>query len=80
MHDISVSALFRDEIEPAHSRLRWRYRVLTAAAAIALLVSIVVTSPDRRLALIYLGRRGWCEGQGLDDGGDPRRPPRVGLP
>jgi putative ABC transport system permease protein len=55
VHDISVSGLFRDEIEPSHSPLRWRYRLLAAAAALALLITILATSPNLRLALIYIG-------------------------
>jgi putative ABC transport system permease protein len=55
VHDVSVSGLFRDEIEPSRSRLRWRYRTLTAAAAIGLLITIPATSPNLRLTLIYLG-------------------------
>ena len=54
VHDVSVSGLFRDEIEPSRSPLRWRYRLLTAAAALMLLVTILATSPSVRLALIYL--------------------------
>jgi putative ABC transport system permease protein len=54
VHDISVSALFRDEIEPARSHLRWKYRLLTGAAALALLATVLATSPNLRLALIYV--------------------------
>jgi putative ABC transport system permease protein len=55
VHDVSVSGLFRDEIEPSRSPLRWRYRLLTAAAASALLITVLTTSPNLRLALIYVG-------------------------
>ncbi|MBV8850080.1 MAG: FtsX-like permease family protein [Methylobacteriaceae bacterium] len=55
VHDISVSGLFRDEVEPLRSRLRWRYRLLTAAAGLALLATILATAPNLRLAIIYLG-------------------------
>src|SRR5947209_7760233 len=54
VHDISVSALFRDEVEPQLSVLRWRYRLLTAAAACALLAAVLATSPNLRLAFIYV--------------------------
>jgi putative ABC transport system permease protein len=55
VHDISVSGLFRDEIEPSRSDLRWRYRLLTGATALALLGTVLATSPNLRLALIYIG-------------------------
>jgi putative ABC transport system permease protein len=55
VHDVSVSGLFRDEIDPSHSPLRWRYRLLTLTAALALLITILATSPNLRLALIYIG-------------------------
>jgi putative ABC transport system permease protein len=54
VHDISVSGLFRDEVEPARARLRWKYRLLTAGAAIALVVTALATSPNLRLAFIYI--------------------------
>src|SRR5947209_13362200 len=54
VHDISVSGLFRDEVEPQPSALRWPYRLLTGAAALALLVTVLATSPNLRLALIYI--------------------------
>jgi putative ABC transport system permease protein len=55
VHDVSVSGLFRDEIEPSRAPLRWRYRMLSAAAALAVLITILATSPNLRLALIYIG-------------------------
>jgi len=55
VHDISVAGLFRDEVEPQLSVLRWRYRLLAAAAALALVATVFATSPNLRLALIYLG-------------------------
>jgi putative ABC transport system permease protein len=54
VHDISVSGLFRDEVEPQHASLRWKYRLFAAAAALSLLAVVLVTSPNLRLALIYL--------------------------
>jgi putative ABC transport system permease protein len=55
VHDISVSGLFRDEIEPSRTRLRWRYRLLIAAVALALLITVLTTSPNLRVAIIYVG-------------------------
>jgi putative ABC transport system permease protein len=55
VHDISVSALFRDEVEPQRPHLRLQYRLLTAAAALALFVTVLATSPNLRLAFIYIG-------------------------
>jgi putative ABC transport system permease protein len=55
VHDISVSALFRDEVEHARSYLRWRYRLLTGAAALALLITVLATSSSLRLAVLYIG-------------------------
>jgi putative ABC transport system permease protein len=55
VHDISVAGLFRDEVEPQRSRLRWNYRLLTATPALALVVTALATSPNLRLALIYVG-------------------------
>jgi len=54
-HDIPVSALFRDRIDPDARRPRARYLVMTALAALALLATILVLSQDKRLALIYMG-------------------------
>jgi putative ABC transport system permease protein len=55
VHDISVAGLFRDEVEPQRSRLRWNYRLLTVAAALALIATALATSPNLRLAFIYIG-------------------------
>jgi putative ABC transport system permease protein len=54
VHDISVSALFRNEVEPVRSHLRWKYRLLTGGAALALLATVLATSPNLRLALIFI--------------------------
>jgi putative ABC transport system permease protein len=54
-HDVPVSALFRDRIDPDPSRLRPRYIVMTAAAGLLLATTILCLSQDRRLALIYMG-------------------------
>ena len=54
-HDIPVSALFRATVEDNASLPRRRYLVMTALAAVALVVSVTILSTDRRLALIYMG-------------------------
>jgi putative ABC transport system permease protein len=54
-HDVPVSALFRDRIDPDPRRLRLRYLVMTAAAALLLVGTILILAQDRRIALIYMG-------------------------
>ena len=53
-HDISVSALFRDEIAPDRGLPRRRYMVMFAAAAIGLVGTVIVLSSDRKLAAVYI--------------------------
>jgi putative ABC transport system permease protein len=53
--ETSVAALFRDHAEAVKSRLRLKYLALAALALAALAAAILAFSPDRRLALIYLG-------------------------
>ena len=52
-HDVSVSALFRDAIEPDRALPRGRYLAMIAAAAAALVATIVALASERLLALIY---------------------------
>jgi putative ABC transport system permease protein len=52
-HDIAVSALFRDGIEPVRRWPRRRYIVMTVAAAIALMTLAVFGAWDRLLAIYY---------------------------
>ena len=54
-HDISVSALFRDQIAPDSSLPRRRYLILLALAACALCGAILWLASDRKLAAIYIG-------------------------
>jgi putative ABC transport system permease protein len=54
-HDVPVSALFRDRIDPDPRRLRQRYLLMTGGAAALLVVTILSLAQDRRLALIYMG-------------------------
>ncbi|CAH1663055.1 ABC transporter permease [Hyphomicrobiales bacterium] len=54
-HDIPVSALFRDRIEPDPRRPRAIYLVLCALALAGLAGVAVGFAYDRRIALIYIG-------------------------
>ncbi len=53
-HDVPVSALFRDEVDPAAKGPRLRYRLASLAAVAALVVVAVVFAYDRRVALIFI--------------------------
>ncbi len=53
-HDISVSALFRDQIAPDSTMPRPRYMTMLAIAAIGLCGTILWLATDRKLAAIYL--------------------------
>jgi putative ABC transport system permease protein len=54
VHDVPVAALFRDTVESAWHRPRWRY-LLSMAAVIGLLIAVVVgLSYDRRVAIIFV--------------------------
>lgn len=54
-HDISVSALFRDKVEPDPRRPRIIYLVLCALALAGLAGVAIGFAYDRRIALIYIG-------------------------
>ncbi|WP_267353842.1 FtsX-like permease family protein [Methylobacterium sp. GC_Met_3] len=53
-HDVPVSGLFRDTVDPARVSPRWRYRILLAASLAALVGLSVATAFDRRVALIFI--------------------------
>jgi putative ABC transport system permease protein len=53
-HDVKVSALFRDLIEPLSAWPRRRYIALTTVAVAALMALAVFSAQDRRIALIYV--------------------------
>ena len=57
-HDVPVSALFRDQIEPDRRQPRWIYRVIFLAALAGLVGVALVFAYDRRIALIYIGAAG----------------------
>lgn len=52
-HDVAVSALFREAIEPDRGWPRLRYLAMIAGASAALLAAIVLLAAERQLALIY---------------------------
>ncbi len=54
-HDISVSALFRDQIAPDTAFPRSRYMAMLGLAALGLCGTILLLSTDRKLSAIYLG-------------------------
>ena len=53
-HDVPVSALFRDAIEPDPRWPRRRYVALAALAAAALVLFVVGTAYERRIAIFYV--------------------------
>ncbi|HEY7458633.1 MAG TPA: FtsX-like permease family protein [Xanthobacteraceae bacterium] len=53
-HDVPVSALFRDEVEPYRRMPRRRYIVLAAAAAATLVALTILSAEVQRVALIYV--------------------------
>ena len=53
-HDVPVSGLFRDTVDPARVRTRWRYRIWLAVSLAALVGLSVATAFDRRVALIFI--------------------------
>jgi putative ABC transport system permease protein len=53
-HDVSVSALFRDEVEPERQRPRLSYVLATALMAMALAALAVMLAYDRRIAAIFV--------------------------
>ncbi len=57
-HDVSVSGLFRDAVDPSARRPRRRYWLILAAALLALAALAVGTAFDRRVALVFLAVAG----------------------
>ncbi|MDO9425556.1 MAG: FtsX-like permease family protein [Methylobacterium sp.] len=53
-HDIPVSGLFRDVVDPGSAKTRLRYKLILAAALAALVALALATAFDRRLALIFI--------------------------
>ncbi|MDB5648451.1 FtsX-like permease family protein [Methylobacterium sp.] len=61
-HDIPVSGLFRDVVDPGSVRTRLRYRLFLAGALAGLVALALVTAFDRRLALIFIVAAGLAFG------------------
>lgn len=53
-HDVPVSALFRDEVEPDRRLPRRRYMLLAALAAAALVALTIASAEVQRVAVIYV--------------------------
>jgi putative ABC transport system permease protein len=53
-HDVSVSALFRDEVEPERQRPRLSYMLATVLVAAALAALAIMLAYDRRIAMIFV--------------------------
>ena len=53
-HDVPVSALFRDQVDPGVTRPRRRYVVATLIAASALMAAIIGFASERRLVVYYV--------------------------
>ncbi|HTV34381.1 MAG TPA: FtsX-like permease family protein, partial [Methylocella sp.] len=54
VHDMPVQALFRGAIESSTRSVRPRYRILTFAATVCILASVLGFAKDPMLALIYM--------------------------
>ncbi len=53
-HDIPVSGLFRDTVDPSAQRTRLRYRAILVATLLALAGLALATAFDRKIALIFM--------------------------
>ncbi|GEP10743.1 ABC transporter permease [Methylobacterium gnaphalii] len=53
-HDIPVSGLFRDTVDPSAQRTRLRYKAILALTLLALAGLALATAFDRRVALIFM--------------------------
>ena len=54
-HDVPVSALFREGVEPGREIPRRRYLVLAGIATATLVGLAILFASDRRIALVYIG-------------------------
>lgn len=59
-HDISVSGLFRDQVEPDRRWPRLPYLAAAALAGLALVAVAIAAAQDRRVALIFVGAAGFA--------------------
>ncbi|BBE73410.1 ABC transporter permease [Oharaeibacter diazotrophicus] len=53
-HDVPVAALFRDRVAPERRWPRWRYRLATAAAVVALAALTITAAYDRFVATVFV--------------------------
>ncbi len=53
-HDVPVSGLFRDTVDPSSRRVRWRYRAILALALTLLAGLAFLTAFDKKIALIFM--------------------------
>lgn len=53
-HDIPVSGLFRDTVDPSAQRTRLRYKAILGATLLALAGLALATAFDRKIALIFM--------------------------
>lgn len=53
-HNVSVAALLRDDAEAAAVTLAPRYRIAAIVAMIALVATVLLSSPDKKLAASYI--------------------------
>lgn len=61
-HDVPVSGLFRDVVDPDTRKTRLRYRLVLVAALAALVALALATAFDRRVALMFIVAAGLAFG------------------
>ncbi|CAA2136281.1 ABC transporter permease [Methylobacterium bullatum] len=61
-HDVPVSGLFRDVVDPDTRKTRLRYRLILVAALAALVALALATAFDRRVALMFIAAAGLAFG------------------
>jgi putative ABC transport system permease protein len=61
-HDVPVSGLFRDVVDPNGARTRLRYRLILAGALAALVGLAIGTAFDKRVALVFIVAAGLAFG------------------
>ena len=61
-HDVPVSGLFRDVIDPDTRKTRLRYRLILVAALATLVTLALATAFDRRVALMFIVAAGLAFG------------------
>ncbi|WP_018045161.1 ABC transporter permease [Methylobacterium sp. 88A] len=61
-HDVPVSGLFRDVVDPDTRKTRLRYRLILVAALAALVALALATAFDRRVALMFIVAAGLAFG------------------